>query len=142
MTARSIVGVWKLKRSFSQYEDGPMTYPLGEDAFGYILYTADGYVTCSISRAGRAPFVIPDRMRGTPEEKARSFDDYITYFGQYRLDGDKVLHKIEVSLLPNWVGDEQVRKITWVSDDEVSLTGEWHVNGQRRVAVIEWERSR
>ncbi len=138
---RTLVGVWRLVRYYSQYEGEAPLYPLGEDAVGYIQYTPDGYLFGAMQRARPKPFALADRMRATPEEKVRAFDDYVTYCGRYRVEGNKAFHRIELSLLPNWIGEEQVREIRWESDDRVALTAEWTVVGRKRVAVVLWERA-
>ena len=140
MAGSSLVGVWKLVRYCTAYEGGPEIFPLGRDATGYIQYTPDGYMFGAMSRAHRAPFAVADRLRASPEEKARAFDDYVTYCGRYRIAGDSVFHRIEMSLLPNWVGEEQERRIEW-RDGRLALIAEWTVDGVRRVAIVEWERA-
>jgi hypothetical protein len=141
MTDRSIVGVWQLVRYTTAYEGEPERYPLGRDAVGYIMYTADGFMSGSMMRAGREPFAVADRFSATTAEKARAFDDYVTYCGRYRVEDDRVLHSIEVSLLPNWIGEEQPRRIEWHGEARVSLVGEWVVEGRKRVATIGWTRA-
>jgi Lipocalin-like domain len=135
----SLIGVWKLVRYCTFYEGEPEIYPLGRDATGYIQYTPDGYMFGVMSSAHREPFAVADRLRATPDEKARAFDDYVTYCGRYRIQGDSVFHRIEMSLLPNWIGEEQERRMEW-RDGKLALIGEWTVAGRRRVAVVEWER--
>jgi hypothetical protein len=49
--------------------DGQVTYPMGTDALGYLLYTADGRFSVTISRAGRAGFAAGDLLAGTTEER-------------------------------------------------------------------------
>ena len=60
-------------------------------------------------------------MPAAGEEKARAFDAYVTYCGRYRVDGDVAYHRIEMSLLPNWIGEEQARRIEWEDDDRIRL---------------------
>jgi hypothetical protein len=140
--ARSLIGVWRLRRYRTQYDDEPVLYPLGEDAQGYIMYTPDGYMSGTMQRARVVPFRSADRLGASTEEKARAFESYVTYCGRYRVEGDAAYHRIELSLLPNWIGEEQVRRIDWQDDDRVRLVGEWRFDGRRRVAVVEWERAR
>jgi lipocalin-like protein len=138
----ALVGTWRLVRYYTAYEGEPEIYPLGRDALGYISYTSDGFMFGTMMRAGRAPFRIADRLQASPEEKARAFDDYVTYCGRYRVEGDLVHHAIELSLLPNWIGEEQPRRIESRAGGCIALVGEWVVGGRRRVAVVEWERAK
>jgi hypothetical protein len=139
--ARSLAGVWRLVRYWTQYDDGPVLYPLGEDARGYIMYTPDGYMCGTMQRSDVASFATPDRLAASGEEKSRAFDAYVTYCGRYRVEGEIAHHSIELSLVPNWIGDEQTRRIVWQDDVRVQLIGEWRFGDRRRVAVVEWERA-
>jgi hypothetical protein len=138
---RSLVGVWRLRRYWTRYDQDPPLYPLGEDAHGYIMYTPDGFMSGTMQRSGVAPFRSADRLSATAHEKASAFDAYVTYCGRYRVEGERAYHRIEISLLPNWIGEEQVRRIEWQDGDHVRLVGEWEFDGRRRVAVVEWERA-
>lgn len=137
-----IVGVWRLVRYTTRYEGGPDLFPYGEDALGYLSYSPDGFMSGTLSRAGRAPFAVADRLRAGDAEKAQAFDDYLAYCGRWRVDGDTVYHQVELSLLPNWIGEEQPRRMRLHEGGRrMTLTGEWLVRGERRTATIEWERA-
>jgi hypothetical protein len=138
---RSLVGVWRLRRYWTAYHDGPELYPLGEEARGYIVYTQDGFMSGTMQRSGIAPFATPDRLAASSEEKSRAFDGYVTYCGRYRVEGETAYHSIELSLVPNWIGEEQTRRIVWQDDDHVQLVAEWRFGDRSRVAVVEWERA-
>lgn len=140
--ADSLVGAWRLRRYWTQYSDGPPQHPLGEDAVGYILYTPEGFMSGTMQRRDVADFAVADRLQATPEEKARAFDAYVTYCGRWRAEGDVAYHRIEASLLPNWRGEEQARRMVWHGPDRVDLVGEWQIGPRRRVAVVEWERAK
>src|SRR5688572_4866774 len=49
----ALVGAWRLVSWANRAVDGQVTYPMGADARGYLLYTADGRFSVLISRAGR-----------------------------------------------------------------------------------------
>jgi lipocalin-like protein len=82
------------------------------DPIGYVLYTANGRFSITISRRGRAGFAAGDLLSGTTEEKARAMEGFVAYAGRYSFHGDRVIHRVELSLFPNWVGSDQER---WVS---------------------------
>jgi hypothetical protein len=137
-----LVGVWRLRRYWIRYDHGAAQYPLGEDALGYIMYTADGYMSGTMQRRSMAPFVVADRLQASADEKVRAFDAYVTYCGRWRVEGDVAYHRIEASLLPNWIGEEQARHIRWHGRDRIDLVAEWQLGERRREAVVEWERAR
>jgi hypothetical protein len=143
MAQHPIVGAWRLVGYWTKYDDQPRIHPLGTDARGYILYTADGFMSGTMQRAQPRPFAVADRLQGTPEEKIAAFDAYVAYCGRWRTDGDDLVHDIELSLLPNWIGDSQRRRPTWHNADRVDLVGSWDLGGgRRRTAVVKWERAK
>ncbi|HYF21634.1 MAG TPA: lipocalin-like domain-containing protein [Ramlibacter sp.] len=143
MAQHPIVGTWRLVGYWSEYSDQPRIHPLGTDARGYILYTADGFMSGTMQRARPRPFAIADRLQGTADEKVAAFDDYVTYCGRWRADGGDLIHDIELSLLPNWIGQSQRRFAQWHNPDRVDLVGTWDLGGgRRRSTLVEWERAK
>ncbi|MSQ14771.1 MAG: hypothetical protein EXR50_02780 [Dehalococcoidia bacterium] len=55
MPKEQFVGTWKLV-SYEHYSNGVVTYPLGENAYGLIMYDAFGSMAVQISSSDRAPF--------------------------------------------------------------------------------------
>jgi hypothetical protein len=84
---------------------------MGPDALGSLLYTADNRLSVTISRAGRARFAAGDLLGGTTEEQARAVEGIVAYAGRYSFHGDRVVHHVELSLFPNWVGTDQQRSV-------------------------------
>jgi hypothetical protein len=110
----ALVGAWRLVSWENQAADGQVTYPMGADALGYVLYSGDGRFSVTISRADRAGFTAGDLLGGTTQEKARAMESFVGYAGRYSFHGDRVIHHVELSLFPNWVGTDQER---WVELD-------------------------
>lgn len=135
-----IIGTWTLLGYWTQYSGGEKFYPLGRDARGYITYTDAGFMMGTMQRAGPPKFAVSDRLQASVEEKVRAFDDYVTYCGRWDAEGDDMIHHIELSLLPNWIGESQRRHARWHGPDRVDLVGEWQIGDKRRSAVVEWER--
>jgi hypothetical protein len=64
----ALVGAWRLLSWENQAADGQVTYPMGPDPNGYVIYAADGRFSVTISRRGRAGFAAGDLLGGTTEE--------------------------------------------------------------------------
>ena len=109
MTARELVGGWRYLTWEITYPDGRVTHPFGTDATGFILYTADGFMSANIMAGGRAAFPSGNPRRASDAERARAFDGYFSYAGRWRLEGGKILHDVEVALNPAFVGVRQWR---------------------------------
>src|SRR5829696_4827566 len=50
----ALVGAWRLVSWENQAADGQVTYPMGSDPIGYVIYATDGRFSVTISRPGRA----------------------------------------------------------------------------------------
>ncbi len=111
MTSNPLIGTWRLVSWENRDESGQVSYPLGEDALGYIIYNADGYMFVAIMSSGRTKFALGDLLGGTPEERAQAAGTYVSYCGRYEFRGETVIHHVELSLFPNWVGVEQERLV-------------------------------
>src|ERR687886_532306 len=111
MPDNRLVGTWRLTSWENQDDTGQITFPVGRDPRGYIIYTSDGYVSVQIMTAQRQRFAADDLLQSSTDEKARAAETFIAYGGRYELTSDTVIHHVELSLFPNWVGTRQVRRI-------------------------------
>ena len=135
-----VTGNWKLLSFKMETEDGKVIYPYGEDAVGYLTYTEQNFMSVSIMRANRVFFEGGDLKVGTVNEKTAAIDDYLTYCGGYSIDGDKVVHHIEMSLFPNWTGQDQERFFELKGDELKLSTAPFLVQGEQRTARLIWQR--
>ncbi len=143
MTSNPLVGTWRLVSFENRSVDGQeVSYPFGEDAVGYIMYNEDGYVFVTISRPDRAQFAAGDLFGGSTEEKARAAGAYMSYCGRYEFRGETVVHHVELSLFPNWVGGDQERLVELEGDrSALSSTRPILQGGTPRTAHLIWERA-
>jgi hypothetical protein len=136
----ALVGAWRLLSWENQAADGRVTYPMGTDALGYLIYTADGRFSVMISRAGRPGFAANDLFGGTMPEQAQAVEGFVAYAGRYRFDGDRVVHHVELSLFPNWVGSDQERAVELSGDRLILSARPLLLGGKRQVPRLVWER--
>lgn len=134
--AAALAGTWELERWELVYEDGrPPECPLGDDAVGYLMYTADGHVSASLARAERAP------MDGSEPGKARAFDAYFGYAGRYVVRDGTVRHQIAIAPDPALTGVESVRHVQ-LEGDRLVLSGPDFAAASPRSHRIVWRRAR
>jgi hypothetical protein len=81
-------------------------------------------------------------FEATDEEHARSARGFIAYSGTWRIRGTKVLHRVDVSLFPNWIGSTQIRTFEVRGRRVRFSTRAFEVNGVRQTAQLVWERER
>jgi len=140
MASNPLVGLWRLVSFELRDLDGQASCPFGEAAQGYIIYGENGHMSVNIMAAGRTRFASDDQTAATSEEKIAAADTYISYAGRYSLEDGKVLHHVDVSFFPNWVGTDLIRLFE-IKGDLLSLsTPTIRVGGERRTAHLLWER--
>ena len=121
MSPDQFVGAWTLERWRTIYDSGREIFPMGEDARGWLLYTADGYMAAFLSRADRPAFETGEMLSADDAEKVRAWGSFFSYCGRYEIRGADVVHHIEGSVYPNWVGDAQARTMH-LEGDRLTLT--------------------
>jgi hypothetical protein len=141
MTPNPLVGTWRLVSWENRSVDGQISYPLGEDAVGYIMYNEHGYMFVAIMRPDRATFPTGDLLSGSTEEKAQAASTYVSYCGRYEFRGDTVIHRVELSLFPNWVGVDQERLVEVTGDRLTLSTRPILLGGIQRTTHLVWERA-
>jgi hypothetical protein len=139
-----LVGAWELVSYEARCDgDEPTVHPLGDDASGYVMYTPDGHVSVQIMRPGRPPYQVPGPGEGTVTELAEAAGGYLAYSGSYHVvDNSIVVHEIDVSLLPNWVGESLRRKVTLAGRRlELTTITPILIDGRSHTAVLTWNRA-
>ncbi len=141
MASNPLIGTWRLvsweNRSLA---DGQVSYPLGEDAVGYIIYGQDRYMSVAIMTPERSTFAAGDLLSGSAQERARAAGTYVSYCGRYEFLGETVIHYVELSLFPNWVGVEQERLVKLEENRLTLSTRPILLSGEQRTAHLIWER--
>lgn len=135
----ALVGSWRLESFQILAEDGSIHHPLGEQPQGYITYGADGYMQVNIQTAGRERFLSDDFLDPKPADPAAAMR-YIAYAGSYRVEDDRIVHHIEVSFFPNWIGVEQVRYARLEGDLLSLSTPPLTYRGRPGRAALRWRR--
>ena len=116
--ADRIVGSWELVEYSTTSDTGTVGHPLGPDARGLIIYSADGFMSAQIMRPGRTPYRSANVHRGETSERGEAAGGYLAYSGPYHVDetNSAVWHEMAVSLYPNWIGDNQKRHVRFDGD--------------------------
>ena len=140
MAQNPFVGTWRLVSCELRKMDGHASYPFGLAPVGYIMYNEDGYMSVVIMSANRPKFAVGDIRGGTIEEKVAAADTYISYCGRYEIQGDNVIHHIEVSFFPNWIGVDQERIFEFDGDKLSLSTPPFQIEGVQQTAHLIWER--
>ena len=134
-----LVGTWRLVSWENLDEDGSVNHPLGSDAKGYISYTDDGHVFVHIMAGNRKEFSTDGLFDVTPDECVQAYTTHISYCGPYEIDGQVIVHKVDVCSYPNWVGSIQRRHAEF-KDGRLLLSAKGvPVETGKVDAYLEWE---
>ena len=98
-----IVGNWKLVSVvYEDQETKQRTPVLGQHPTGYQIATAGGRWLALVTAEGRP---VPQ----TEEERAQALRTMISYTGRWRVEGDRVVTRVEAAWNQAWVGTDQAR---------------------------------
>ncbi len=133
-TANSLVGTWKLV-SF-QYEverSDERRNVFDEHPVGVIILTAEGRLLTLITASNRAPIAAASDL----------FDSMMAYSGLYRLQGNRLITRVDSAWHPAWVGTEQTRSFKY-DGDTLSLMSDFQEHpkfpGQRVRGTVIWQK--
>jgi hypothetical protein len=140
MEPNELVGAWRLCAFELRSKEGDCYYPYGKNPKGLLLYDEHGYMSGMMSKPER-PRLSTSDLRLLPEpEKALMADGFSAYSGRYELLEDKILHKIEVSLIQNLVGATEERFFHLDGSRMVLTTPPTSIDGKEYSYQIIWEK--
>ena len=135
---QDFIGTWKLLSVETRKEDGQV-FRRGK-RIGYLIYNEEGYMSVAFMKEDRPKFMSGDIREGAVEEKMAAIDGYVSYCGRYEVIEDKVIHHIEVSLFPNWVGVEQERTYEFDGQRLTLCTPLMLIGGKKLSTHLVWEK--
>lgn len=135
---KQIVGAWALVSVV--YEDTATrerTPIYGEHPKGVQIATAGGRWLALMTAQGRT---VPK----TDDDRAQALKSMIAYTGRYRVEGGKVITKVEAAWNEAWVGGEQVRHIRFEGDKlfiESPPMPHPNINDKTVRVIVVWQRA-
>jgi len=144
ITATDLIGSWHLSIwqvvTTIDGERQAAVYPFGRRPSGLLIYSADGWMSATVSRADRSIFPAGQSPRKLDDVTvAEAYLSYFHYAGRWRLEGDQVIHSVILSHNPNMTGTEQVRRMT-LKPGRLSLAGEESFGDRQRLHQLDWRR--
>jgi hypothetical protein len=136
------IGVWTLESFTERSERDEESSPLGEQPFGFLIYTAGGFVSAQLMRAKRESFKSDPWQTGNMDGVDLT-KDYIAYCGRYEIDEKRVevIHLPLVALLPGLIHQKQHRHFTFLGDTLTLVTTRTSPNGRVVASTLLWRRS-
>ena len=107
------------------------------------MYDGKGRFAGQIMARERPTFATGNLLKGSDDEVRAAFEGYVAYYGSYSVDEDEglMVHDVEGSFFPNWVGDRQIRRYDFEEDGRLQLST-LPIKGSRAdlTVVLLWER--
>lgn len=98
--ATQLIGTWKLTSWVTQVIGEDSREPYGPNPKGRLVITSEGHWIVIITAANRQP-------PKTTEEKAALLDSMLAYSGKYRIEGDKITTRVDMSSNEIYTGSNQ-----------------------------------
>jgi hypothetical protein len=116
--SKSILGVWKLLKHDTEFQDGtPSRKLFGQNPPGYLIFTPEGRMMAVLEAEGRQP-------AKTDEDRANLLRSVAAYSGIYRLENDRWVTKVDVAWTPLLHNTEQLRFYK-LDGDRLEVTTPW-----------------
>ncbi|QDG78849.1 lipocalin-like domain-containing protein [Labrenzia sp. PHM005] len=127
----SFTGTWQLNKWTALKNNTPAGYPMGEDAQGQIIYSADGHMCAFL-------------MRSDFKNQAElgDADTCLSYAGSWSFDGTRISHDVHFCNLPHWVGRTLVRIVNH-REGELALrtVPEYSKSGSKYEHLLVWQKA-
>ena len=132
-----LIGTWRLVSYETDEQGGKRGKPYGE-AVGRLAYDEHGNMAGQVMRPGRPRVELGD---GGAQQVRTAYLGYIAYFGTYDVaaDGQSVVHHVQGSLNPAWVGGQQMRKLRF-DGERLVLSADVRKNGETVTHTLTWEK--
>ena len=130
-----------------QWSDGRVSRPYGDEPGGLLMYDGQGSFSGQIMARERPGFATGNLLKGSDAEVRSAFEGYVAYYGSYAVDEAEglMIHQVEGSFFPNWIGERQTRKFEFQDGPESGRLqlSTLPIKGARAdlTVVLLWERA-
>ncbi len=137
---KTIIGTWRLLSLELRKETGEVIFPLGKEVKGLLLYQNDGFMSGIISGEGRPNVSVPAAVGIPDAERLAISKNFIAYSGRYSIDNDKIVHSVEVSFVPNLMGNSSHIGTFSLIGDNLSIKSKQLSKKNKNYLIVIWER--
>ena len=141
VSADALIGTWRLKSFVREITGTGERYDsLGAHPHGYLNYSRDGHMSVITVAAER---IKPREAVASDSERAQLYNSMVAYAGTYTvLEGNKVVHHVDISWNDAWTGTDQVRLFTLDGDTLTikSAPTKSPTDGREVVWTVVWQR--
>lgn len=142
MAGNPLIGAWHLVSLEGRFEDGRVNRPLGTDVDGYLIYSAEGWVSAMLLQANRKPLdsgYAALTMLTAEERESVLGTMTAAYQATYTLNGDEVTHHVKAAVHPNMAGRDEVRRFS-IDGSTLRLTAQTQTRNGLLTNSLVWQR--
>lgn len=134
------VGVWTLLSSVTTTADGKVSNHYGDKPSGRITYDSSGRMSALLMGADRKKVSSLHLRNATESESKAVLQSFTAYYGRFDVNeaNKTVIHHVDASLDPNWVGTDLVRSYEF-EGDKLILTAASPTGAKTRLV---WQRQK
>ena len=135
-----VLGTWKLKSFVREVAaTGEKYNQMGDHPSGYLSYSADGRMYAIGAADNR---VKPLEANPIDEQRVKLHQTMFAYAGTYTVEGEKVVHHVDISWNQAWTGTELVRfyRLDGNILTIVTAPNKSPVDGREGRVVVVWEK--
>jgi len=142
ITKMTLKGYWELVKFEAVADDGSVIYPFGKNVRGLLHYADNEIMSAQLGDAMRPNFSNEDFRKAVPNEILEAYNGYISYFGKYSVNEHRkyIIHEIEMSLYPNWIGTRVKRGFDLNGDFLVLTASQLDYDGVLRTPTLTWQK--
>ena len=132
----NLVGNWKqVSYVTEELATGKKTSLLGEHPKGYLIYTPEGRMMALSVHETRSP-------PKTDEDRISLHKNMVAYSGRYTIEGNKVVHHVDISWNESWTGTDLIRFFKLEGNTLTIKTAPIKnpITGIESTSVVVWER--
>jgi hypothetical protein len=139
------VGTWQLVAVHFYNAQNESIKMYGEAPRGMLIYDAQGHMNGQVMQRERPPLPKGREAENARDEYHAILRGYIAYFGTYEVDENAgtVTHHVHGSLIPDWVGTDQIRLFEFCDDNQrlILRTPPSTLRGDVLRGELIWERA-
>ncbi|KAB8208719.1 Lipocalin-like domain-containing protein [Aspergillus parasiticus] len=145
-----LIGTWVLLEYRTEsLKSKQVEWPFGSSPKGILIYSPEGYMSAQVMRPGTAKHEGQEFLSGTDEELAVAMRHYLAYSGRFTVPDmastekstRRVIHEVEMSSYPNWIGTTQER-VAHIEGDilELSTVHPLVISGIEQRSFLTWRK--
>src|SRR5581483_8109157 len=137
---QKLIGTWRLVSYIrEEIPSGAKSNVMGSAPSGYLRYSNDGRMIVLFVGTGHKK---PAGAVATTKEAEALFRDMVSYAGTFAVEGDAIIHHVDVSWNQSWTGTDQ-KRFYKLDGDRLSLATTPSldpIQGRMSVRTLIWQR--